>query len=72
MEYLFVALLFYVIGEYFGKKKGKKHQYEYRYVEGFRKGIKKVENEIDELSKLPDKEILKRIKTFSERKKGDK
>jgi elongation factor P--beta-lysine ligase len=71
MEYLFIALLFYVIGEYFGKKKGKKHQYEFRYLEGYRKGINQVESEIEELSKLPDKEILKRIKNFKS-KKGDK
>jgi hypothetical protein len=71
MEYLFLALLFYVIGEYFGKKKGKKHQYEFRYLEGYRKGINQVESEIEELSKLPDKEILKRIKNFKS-KKGDK
>jgi elongation factor P--beta-lysine ligase len=71
MEYLFLALLFYVIGEYYGKKKGKKHQYEFRYLEGYRKGINQVESEIEELSKLPDKEILKRIKNFKS-KKGDK
>jgi len=69
MEYLIIALLFYIIGESFGKKKGKKQQYEYRYIEGYRKGINQVESEIKELSKLPDKEILKRVKNIA--KKGD-
>jgi len=68
---IIIAILFYLFGQYTGRYQGKKKQYEYRYVEGVRKGINQVELEIEELSKLPNKEILKRIKNFKN-KKGDK
>ena len=72
MEWLIVALLCYWIGEHVGIRKGKKTQYEFRYVEGYRKGVNQIETEIEDLSKLPNKEILKRVKNFVKSKKGDK
>jgi hypothetical protein len=68
--YVLIAILFYFFGSHMGKHQGKKQQYEYRYVEGFRKGINQVESEIKELSKLPNKEILKRIKNFNSKKES--
>ena len=34
------------------------------YNEGYKNGIKQVENEIKKCCKLPDKEILKRVKNI--------
>ena len=42
------------------------------FNEGHKKGICCIENEIKELSKLPDDEILKRIKKFTKKKEEKK
>lgn len=53
-------------------KKGKKNVNMQFFNEGHKKGICCIENEIKELSKLPDDEILKRIKKFTKKKEEKK
>jgi len=50
-----------------GKKIGKKQGDELYYHVGYRKGIRLIEEEIFELSKLKDKEIVERIKNLSKK-----
>lgn len=50
-----------------GKKIGKQMGSELSYHVGYRKGIRTIEEEISELSKLKDKEIVERVKNLSKK-----
>lgn len=71
MDYLFSILLFtfifYHIGFIRGKKEGKEYANELNYHNGHKEGVKLVEEEIYLLSKLDDKEIIKRVKNLSKK-----
>jgi hypothetical protein len=76
MDTLILIILFCVIIYHIalskGKKIGKKQGDELNYHVGYRKGIRMVEEEISELSRLNDKDIVERIKNLSEKYKNIK
>ncbi len=71
MDYIIVALMFYLFGELVGKYKGKKRKCNEEYNRGHKDGVDQIEDEILELSEESDKEIVNRIRKFIKSKKGD-
>lgn len=61
------SFIFYHIGFTNGKKKGKKDNDELNYHNGYKEGIKIIEEEIYLLSKLSNTEIIKRIKNLGKK-----
>lgn len=70
MDIIILIIIVYLIGESIGKNKGHKEKKIIDYSKGYKDGINKVENEIIEMDKLDDKEIIIRIRKLMKRKKG--
>jgi len=65
-----VLLIAFIVGKLTwnrGYKKGKKECEGISYNDGYKNGMCCIEDEIKDMAKLPDKEILKRIKYFAEK-----
>ena len=66
-QFVIVVILLIIVGKLswnHGRKKGRGEANEISRIEGYHQGKKKVEDEIRELCELPNKDIVKRVKSF--------
>ena len=69
-----LLIVLFLVGRIFwsrGRKKGREEGNIESHNEGYQAGKETIEDEVRDLAKLPDKEILKRIKNFAKEKERE-